>query len=418
MVDRQEALEGGGQAGSILRKLDWSTLSIGPPKDWPTSFRVALDIVLTVNYPMLIWWGKDLTQFYNDFFRDIAWPCGAHPDPMANSGRKSWLWNFIGGEIQGVLAGKGAVQRPRRRLQIAAGGRTLVRYWTYSLTPISERDEVSGVLLACRDKTPEERKDLNSLVRERELIRIQHVSGVGGLEVDLTAGFRNRRSPEYLAIHGLPPAALYETHENWVRRIHPEDRERTEGTFVEAVKGDCKGYSIQYRIIRPSDGKIRWISAKTEIERDNSGRAMRLIGAHADVTDQIDIAEFERGRFTAALDLLRCAVLLTHADGHIVYMNCYAEALMNRGRSVRCVLNTLKAALPSADKELRLALKLTARAEPQSIDKRLTVRLSDDSPPLWPIFCRFLSPRFTPPGLQRSLRSLFMVLKISKTVLS
>ena len=39
-------------------------------------------------------------------------------------------------------------------------------------------------------------------------------------------------------------------------------------------------------------------------------------------------------------------------------------------------------------------------------------------PPLWPIFCRFLSPRFTPPGLQRSLRSLFMVLKISKTVLS
>ena len=36
-------------------------------------------------------------------------------------------------------------------------------------------------------------------------------------------GFKNRRSPEYLIIHGLPPDAANETHEDWVNRIHPGD---------------------------------------------------------------------------------------------------------------------------------------------------------------------------------------------------
>src|SRR5262249_45988641 len=41
--------------------------------------------------------------------------------------------------------------------------------------------------------------------REAELARIQRIGRVGGMEVDLREGFRNRRSPEYLIIHGLPP---------------------------------------------------------------------------------------------------------------------------------------------------------------------------------------------------------------------
>ena len=49
--------------------------------------------------------------------------------------------------------------------------------------------------------------------REAELTRIQRIGRVGGVEVDLREGFRNRRSPEYLILHGLPPDAATETHE-------------------------------------------------------------------------------------------------------------------------------------------------------------------------------------------------------------
>ena len=141
--------------------------------------------------------------------------------------------------------------------------------------------------MVCRDVTKEYLAAAALREREAELARVQQIGRIGGLEVDLTTGFRNRRSPEYLLIHGLPPDAANESHEDWVRRIHPEDREATEKKFRDAVAGKVRDYTAQYRIIRPSDGETRWISVKSTIERDQNGRAIRLVGAHSDVTEQV-----------------------------------------------------------------------------------------------------------------------------------
>ncbi len=51
-----------------------------------------------------------------------------------------------------------------------------------------------------------------------------------------------------------------------------EDREATEKKFRDAVAGEVRDYTAQYRIIRPSDGETRWISVRstssaTEAER-------------------------------------------------------------------------------------------------------------------------------------------------------
>ncbi|WP_454619550.1 PAS domain S-box protein [Bradyrhizobium cenepequi] len=123
--------------------------------------------------------------------------------------------------------------------------------------------------------------------REAELARIQRIGRVGGVEVDFRDGFRNRRSPEYLIIHGLGPNAAPETHEDWIDRIHPEDRERAIKHFFDALAGTSKDYMAEYRIIRPSDGETRWIAVIAEIERDRDGRALRLVGAHIDITERM-----------------------------------------------------------------------------------------------------------------------------------
>jgi PAS domain S-box-containing protein len=123
--------------------------------------------------------------------------------------------------------------------------------------------------------------------REAELARIQRIARVGGVEVDFRDGFKNRRSPEYLIIHGLPPDAANETHEDWVNRIHPGDRERTVKQFLDALAGRDEDYSATYRIVRPSDGQTRWIDVVAKIERDSNGRALRLVGAHIDSTDRM-----------------------------------------------------------------------------------------------------------------------------------
>jgi PAS domain S-box-containing protein len=132
------------------------------------------------------------------------------------------------------------------------------------------------------------------LEREAELARIQRIGRVGGFEVVFSEGGQNRRSPEYRLIHGLPQEAVNESHEDWVRRIHPEDRKATEQYFRDVMAGAGEDYTAEYRIVRPNDGEIRWVRVVAKIDRDESGQALRLVGAHIDVTDRMLAQEILR----------------------------------------------------------------------------------------------------------------------------
>jgi PAS domain S-box-containing protein len=153
--------------------------------------------------------------------------------------------------------------------------------------------------------------------REAELARVQRIGRVGGMEVDLREGFRNQRSPEYLTLHGLPPEAANETHQDWVRRIHPEDRLEAEQHFIAALRSRGEDYTAEYRIIRPSDGELRWIRVVARIERDGNGRALRLVGAHIDITDQMMARETLREseqRFRLIADSAPVPIWVTKLD--------------------------------------------------------------------------------------------------------
>jgi PAS domain S-box-containing protein len=281
-------LAGGGEMGALTRAYDWSANPLGTPETWPQSLRTALRILLNTNHPMFIWWGPKLIQFYNDAYRQTMGP-ERHPSALGQGGRECWaeIWPVIGPQIEQVMSGGGATWHENQLVPVTRHGKLEQVYWTYGYSPIDEGDRIGGVLVVCRDVTREYLSSVALREREAELARVQQIGRIGGLEVDLTTGFRNRRSPEYLLIHGLPLDAANESHEDWVRRIHPEDREATEKKFRDAVAGTVRDYTVRYRIIRPSDGETRWISVKSTIERDAQGRAIRLVGAHTDVTEQV-----------------------------------------------------------------------------------------------------------------------------------
>ncbi|WP_295847511.1 PAS domain-containing protein [Tardiphaga sp.] len=282
-------LAGGGEMGDRMRAFDWGATPIGVTSQWPQSLRTALRIMLNTNHPMFIFWGPELIQFYNDAYRLTMGP-ERHPSALGQRGRECWeeIWPIIGPQIDQVMSGGAPTWYERQLVPVTRNGELEQVYWTYGYSPIDQDDGVGGVLVICRDVTHEHQATIALREREAELARVQQIGRIGGLEVDLRTGFRNRRSPEYLLVHGLPPDAENETHDDWVRRIHPEDREATEAKFREAIKAGVREYSVQYRIIRPSDGEVRWISVKSLIERDENGRAMRLVGAHTDVTDEVN----------------------------------------------------------------------------------------------------------------------------------
>ena len=281
-------LAGGGEMGALMRAHDWTATPLGRPEGWPQSLRTSVRIMLNTNHPMFIFWGPDLIQFYNDGYRRTMGP-ERHPIALGQRGRDCWaeIWDIIGPQIEQVMSGGGATWHENQLIPTTRNGKLEQIYWTYSYSPIDNDNEIGGVLVICRDVTEDYLASVALRERESELARVQQIGQIGGLEVDLRDGFHNRRSPEYLIVHGLPPEAVNETHEDWVRRIHPEDREATHKQFRDAVAGDVRDYTAKYRIVRPNDGQVRWISVKSVIERDATGKAIRLVGAHTDVTDQV-----------------------------------------------------------------------------------------------------------------------------------
>ena len=86
------------------------------------------------------------------------------------------------------------------------------------------------------------------------------------------------------AIHGLEPGSFGGTFEDYLKDIHPEDREYVMGSLARNID-QSPIHDIEYRIILP-DGTIRWVEGKGEVIRDHAGQAVRLTGVCMDVSDR------------------------------------------------------------------------------------------------------------------------------------
>ena len=278
----------------MLRGWDGRETALGPLATWPEQLRSSLQLVLATPTPMVMFWGAKGLLFYNDAYAVIA---GAkHPGILGQELHEAWpevraLHDEV---METVFAGGKPLSFRDLPLVLHRNGVAEDVWLHVDYSPIL--DDAGGALgvLAVVIETTElihaqRERDVAERAlrrREQELAQVQKIGKVGGLEVDLRGGFRNTRSPEYLLVHGLPPDAVNESHEDWVQRIHPQERAMVESHFRETVAGKALDYQMEYRIIRPSDGAVRWISALAQIERDAEGRPLRLVGAHLDITER------------------------------------------------------------------------------------------------------------------------------------
>src|SRR3546814_16050306 len=86
---------------------------------------------------------------------------------------------------------------------------------------------------------------------------------------------------------GLPEDTNIISRADRLAILHPEDRERVVQTISAAIETNQR-LDIEYRIVLPGRGEVRWGFARMAPERDTDGR---LLGAHLDLTEATAAAD-------------------------------------------------------------------------------------------------------------------------------
>ena len=88
--------------------------------------------------------------------------------------------------------------------------------------------------------------------------------------------------------------------------MHPDDRERGDKEIQMAISGE-KEFDTEFRVVCP-DGTIRFIKALAVVQRDQTGKALRMIGTNWNITLQKRALDFEN-------ELLQLSLQLTGIPG-------------------------------------------------------------------------------------------------------
>jgi two-component system, cell cycle sensor histidine kinase and response regulator CckA len=111
-------------------------------------------------------------------------------------------------------------------------------------------------------------------------------------------------------------------HLKWCDLILPEDLDKAQGIFLEALKTD-KSYVREYRI-RKKGGEIGWVQGRGQIFRDAAGQVDYVSGVFFDITERKaaeTMIHQERQRFFSLLDMLPALVCLMAPDLTIAFAN-------------------------------------------------------------------------------------------------
>lgn len=177
-----------------------------------------------------------------------------------------------------VEAGTGIAYEEELRLPI---GR---RRFHVHLSPVRNGDgrfyRIIGVARDITDRHAAEEALRNT---EQQLRMAQNAAHLAGYSRNLATN-EVTTFGEYAELYGLKADQAPHTFDEWVRLIHPHDRNR-----VQAVLRDSRergqDFDIEFRTSWP-DGSTHWICGKGAVYSDHSGQPIRTAGVNFDITER------------------------------------------------------------------------------------------------------------------------------------
>jgi PAS domain S-box-containing protein len=194
-------------------------------------------------------------------------------------------------------------------------------WMSWSGAKISGQEKQPGVDLVIAQDMTERRaiEEANRLNEERLKLALE-ASLIGFYDWDIERNFimfDPRMSQDWGLVKELG------TLEDAVALIHPEDRERVQQAIDESMKSGIP-YMIEYRVIRPLDGRIVCVEVRGEVHRDGSDQPVRFVGTCLNIDErkkaEQKLLESE-ARFRHYTEAMPQMAFLADAQGEILYFN-------------------------------------------------------------------------------------------------
>src|SRR6185437_8047499 len=196
----------GGEMGAVMRSVDWAQTPIGPVESWSDSLRMMVRVLLVNRFPMLLWWGPEYVQLYNDAYRPVLG--SKHPRSMGQRASECWpeIWNIIGPLIDTPFNGGPSTWMEDIDLEIERNGFREETHYTIAYSPVPDATAprgIGGVLATVHEIT-------EKVVAERRVVLLRDL-GVRSVTGAQTAEAACEVAARILSKHtrDVPFALLY-----------------------------------------------------------------------------------------------------------------------------------------------------------------------------------------------------------------
>jgi PAS domain S-box-containing protein len=119
---------------------------------------------------------------------------------------------------------------------------------------------------------------------EAYLADAQRISHTGSFAYDVASRRLLHSSEEHHRLFGFDPSAGMPSLNDWIQRIHPDDREMATRTMEETLR-ERRDYEVDFRIVHP-DGTIKHIHSVSHGVLSPSGDLVEIAGTSTDVTER------------------------------------------------------------------------------------------------------------------------------------
>jgi PAS domain S-box-containing protein len=182
----------------------------------------------------------------------------------------------------------------------------------------------------------EERKRIEAELRQREihLLEAQSLAQLGSWTWDIP---RNRVtwSKQLFGIFGLRPEDARGTYEDYLERVHDDDRAPVKTAIDVALRMGTR-FEHEARIVRP-DGEIRHLLSCGEVIRDERGNPLQMLGICQDITDRKKaenaLRESEERYRLMVASVRNYAIFMLDREGRVVSWNEAAMRILGYDES-------------------------------------------------------------------------------------